>query len=201
MTEFEAATLAYQYAGLWVASSVGVAQCLLIGLGLWYMRRASDHRNTQHAEFMAAHAETAAHRNRDRPATATRRHHDGAHGRDCRTETAGRSAPRRHRTHRASGKELTSEKFPHLPSDTSLRVCAHDSSPTALLGEGLILHRDSLQESYGEAPKTSCGEGRGGVRGAGRGWRGCIRLRVMLPAGDTSAPFCSLRRRRLRSSS
>ena len=45
MTEFEAATLAYQYAGLWVASSVGVAQCLLIGLGLWYMRRASDHRD------------------------------------------------------------------------------------------------------------------------------------------------------------
>ena len=54
MTEFEAATLAYQYAGLWVASSVGVAQCLLIGLGLWHMRRASDHRDTQHTETMTA---------------------------------------------------------------------------------------------------------------------------------------------------
>ena len=45
MTEFEAATLAYQYAGLWVAGSVGAAQCLLIGFGLWLMRRASDHRD------------------------------------------------------------------------------------------------------------------------------------------------------------
>ena len=54
MTEFEAATLAYQYAGLWVASSVGVAQCLLIGLGLGYMRRASDHRDKQHAETVTA---------------------------------------------------------------------------------------------------------------------------------------------------
>ena len=58
MTEFEAATLAYQYAGVWVAGSVGAAQCLLIGFGLWLMRRASDHRDKQHAEFMATHAET-----------------------------------------------------------------------------------------------------------------------------------------------
>ena len=58
MTEFEAATLTYQYAGLWVAGSVGAAQCLLIGFGLWLMRRASDHRDQQHAEFMTAHTET-----------------------------------------------------------------------------------------------------------------------------------------------
>ncbi len=54
MTEFEAATLVYQYAGLWVAGSVGAAQCLLIGFGLWLMRRASDHRDKQHAETMTA---------------------------------------------------------------------------------------------------------------------------------------------------
>ena len=58
MTEFESATLAYQYAGLWVAGSVGAAQCLLIGFGLWLMRRAFDHWDEQHAEFMTAHTET-----------------------------------------------------------------------------------------------------------------------------------------------
>ena len=57
MTEFEAATLAYRYAGLWVAGSVGAAQCLLIGFGLWLMRRASDHRDNQHAETMTARTE------------------------------------------------------------------------------------------------------------------------------------------------
>ena len=77
MTEFEAATLAYQYAGLWVAGSVGFAQCLLIGLGLWYMRRASDHRDKQHAEIMTAqqqqHAETMATRQQQHAETMTTR--------------------------------------------------------------------------------------------------------------------------------
>ena len=33
MTEFEAATLTYQYAGLWVAGSVGPLNVCLSGLG------------------------------------------------------------------------------------------------------------------------------------------------------------------------
>ncbi len=55
MTEFEIATLAFQkstlelqksalmaqYATVWVAGAVGFAQCALIGVGLWFMRRAA----------------------------------------------------------------------------------------------------------------------------------------------------------------
>ena len=55
MTEFEIATLAFQkstlelqksaltaqYAAVWVAGAVGFAQCALIGVGLWFMRRAA----------------------------------------------------------------------------------------------------------------------------------------------------------------
>ncbi len=55
MTEFEIATLAIQkstlafqksalmaqYAAVWVAGAVGFAQCALIGVGLWFMRRAA----------------------------------------------------------------------------------------------------------------------------------------------------------------
>ena len=55
MTEFEIATLAFQkstlelqksalmaqYAAVWVAGAVGFAQCALIGVGLWFIRRAA----------------------------------------------------------------------------------------------------------------------------------------------------------------
>ena len=59
MTEFELATLAFQKATLelqksslevqyytvWVAGVVGFAQCSLIGVGLWIMRRAANARD------------------------------------------------------------------------------------------------------------------------------------------------------------
>ena len=61
MTEFETATLAYQavslsyqYAALWVSGGVGAAQCLLIGSGLWLMHRGMQRRDKQHAETIAA---------------------------------------------------------------------------------------------------------------------------------------------------
>ena len=61
MTEFETATLAYQaaslsyqYAALWVNGGVGAAQCLLIGSGLWLMHRGMQRRDRQHAETIAA---------------------------------------------------------------------------------------------------------------------------------------------------
>ena len=48
MTEFEVATLELQramltaqYAAVWMAGAVGFAQCALIGLGLFFMRRAA----------------------------------------------------------------------------------------------------------------------------------------------------------------
>ena len=48
MTEFEIATLELQrsmlmaqYAAVWMAGAVGFAQCALIGLGLFFMRRAA----------------------------------------------------------------------------------------------------------------------------------------------------------------
>ena len=41
MTQYEVASLAVQYMGVWVAGAVGFAQCLLIGIGLLYMRRAA----------------------------------------------------------------------------------------------------------------------------------------------------------------
>ena len=63
MTEFEAATLAYQaatvtyqYAGLWVSGGVGAAQCVLIGFGIWFMRQSAYQRDRQHGEAMAADA-------------------------------------------------------------------------------------------------------------------------------------------------
>ncbi len=66
MTEFEAATIAFQQASLeisratlWVGFSqagvallVGAVQCGLIYAGLRYMRRAADHRDQQHEETM-----------------------------------------------------------------------------------------------------------------------------------------------------
>ncbi|MDE0355627.1 MAG: hypothetical protein OXK20_08185 [Deltaproteobacteria bacterium] len=61
MTEFEtaalvyqAASLSYQYAALWVSGGVGAAQCLLIGSGLWLMHRGMQRRDRQHAETIAA---------------------------------------------------------------------------------------------------------------------------------------------------
>ena len=81
MTEFEAATIAFQQASLeigragleisratlWVgfaqagvALLVGAVQCGLIYAGLRYMRRAADHRDQQHQETMRAlEAQTA----------------------------------------------------------------------------------------------------------------------------------------------
>ena len=81
MTEFEAATIAFQQASLatqqagleisraalWVgftqagvALLVGAVQCGLIYAGLRYMRRAADHRDQQHKETMRAlEAQTA----------------------------------------------------------------------------------------------------------------------------------------------
>lgn len=63
MTEFETATLAYQattltyqYAGLWVSGGVGAAQCLLIGFGLLVMHRSAERRDRQQAAAMAADA-------------------------------------------------------------------------------------------------------------------------------------------------
>ena len=48
MTEFEVATLELQramltaqYVAVWMAGAVGFAQCALIGLGLFFMRRAA----------------------------------------------------------------------------------------------------------------------------------------------------------------
>ena len=61
MTEYEAASLAVQQAALaaqqaatWVAAAVGAAQCSLIGVGLYIMRRAAKQRDAQHRETMAA---------------------------------------------------------------------------------------------------------------------------------------------------
>lgn len=61
MTEYEAASLAVQQAALaaqqaaiWVAAAVGAAQCSLIGLGLYIMRRAAIHRDAMHRETMKA---------------------------------------------------------------------------------------------------------------------------------------------------
>ena len=56
MTEFEATTLTYQYAGLWVSGGVGATQCLLIGFGLWMMHRSANQRDKQHTETMADYA-------------------------------------------------------------------------------------------------------------------------------------------------
>ena len=67
MTEYEAASLAVQQAALaarqaaiWVAAAVGAAQCSLIGIGLYIMRRAATQRDAQHRETMAQHRETMA---------------------------------------------------------------------------------------------------------------------------------------------
>ena len=58
MTEYEAASLAVQQAAVWVAALVGAAQCSLIGIGLYIMRRAAVQRDAQHRENMAQHRET-----------------------------------------------------------------------------------------------------------------------------------------------
>ena len=66
MTQYEVASLAVQYMGVWVAGSVGFAQCLLIGIGLLYMRRAAilrdraldeliERTRSNHDEHMANH--------------------------------------------------------------------------------------------------------------------------------------------------
>ncbi len=66
MTQYEVASLAAQYAGVWVAGAVGFAQCLLIGIGLLYMRRAAilrdraldeliERTRSNHDEHMANH--------------------------------------------------------------------------------------------------------------------------------------------------
>ncbi|MCY3825470.1 MAG: hypothetical protein OXG62_16555 [Nitrospinae bacterium] len=71
MTEYEAASLAVQQAALaaqqaaiWVAAAVGAAQCSLIGVGLYIMRRASIQRDAMLQETMKAldsqHRETMA---------------------------------------------------------------------------------------------------------------------------------------------
>ena len=71
MTEYEAASLAVQQsalalqqAAIWVAAAVGAAQCSLIGVGLYIMRRASKQRDALHQETMKAldsrHRETMA---------------------------------------------------------------------------------------------------------------------------------------------
>ena len=39
--EVQKAALTAQYAAVWVAGAVGFAQCALIGVGLWFMRRAA----------------------------------------------------------------------------------------------------------------------------------------------------------------
>ncbi len=77
MTDFEAATLAYQattltyqYAGLWVSGGVGAAQCLLIGFGLWVIYRSADRRDRQHAVAMDAEAR----RHREFMAALEKRH-------------------------------------------------------------------------------------------------------------------------------
>ncbi len=68
MTEFEAATVAYQNAslalqataletqrlGVWVALGVGVMQSVLIAGGLWLMKKAASHRDALHEENMLA---------------------------------------------------------------------------------------------------------------------------------------------------
>ena len=61
MTEYEAASLALQQSALaaqqaavWVAAVVGAAQCSLIGIGLYIMRRAAIQRDALHQETMAA---------------------------------------------------------------------------------------------------------------------------------------------------
>lgn len=84
MTEFEAATIAYQnatlayqdatvayqnatlayqdamlafhYTSLWVTGGIGAVQCLLIGFGLWFMAWSTHHWNRQHADAMATEA-------------------------------------------------------------------------------------------------------------------------------------------------
>ena len=68
MTEFEAATIAYQQAtlalqqtGLWVSSAqigVSVIQSGLIAGGLWLMWKASTARDNQHQEAKDRHEET-----------------------------------------------------------------------------------------------------------------------------------------------
>ncbi len=75
MTEYEAASLALQEAALaaqqaavWVAAIVGAAQCSLIGVGLYIMRRAAIQRDAQHRENMAQHRETMAAINAQREA-------------------------------------------------------------------------------------------------------------------------------------
>ena len=66
MTQYEVASLAVQYMGVWVAGAVGFAQCLLIGVGLLYMRRAAilrdraldeliERTRSNHDEHMANH--------------------------------------------------------------------------------------------------------------------------------------------------
>ena len=48
------ASLAVQQAAVWVAAAVGAAQCSLIGVGLYIMRRAVIQRDAMHRETMAA---------------------------------------------------------------------------------------------------------------------------------------------------
>ena len=60
MTKYEAASLVLQRAAVWVAAIVGAAQCSLIGIGLYIMRRAAIQRDAQHQENMAQHRETMA---------------------------------------------------------------------------------------------------------------------------------------------
>ena len=85
MTDFEAATVAYQTASLAMQQAqmwstyaqagasllVGGAQCLLIYLGLRMMSRANDHRDHLHAETMQQ--QTAAMRASERQHLATMR--------------------------------------------------------------------------------------------------------------------------------
>ena len=68
MTEYEAASLVLQQAAVWVAAIVGAAQCSLIGVGLYIMRRAAIQRDAQHRENMAQHRETMAAINAQREA-------------------------------------------------------------------------------------------------------------------------------------
>ena len=45
MTEFQMATLELQRWSIYVAAGVGIAQCALIGCGLFMMHKASNHRD------------------------------------------------------------------------------------------------------------------------------------------------------------
>lgn len=58
MTEYETASLALQCYAVIARVLIGAVQCVLIGGGLWLMKKAASARDAQHQEAKDQHRET-----------------------------------------------------------------------------------------------------------------------------------------------